>query len=134
VLIAIIMSFVADIATRFCQGDFDLISAVTIVFPTLLALLSVGGLFSSTLQEGIDRAMQRLRIRARYQHEAREDLSCIVLAMSAQHGHCWKPALPDGRGHRLLGQMTLELVRQPWGCCDLQAGIPRAHLKLITWQ
>jgi tetratricopeptide (TPR) repeat protein len=78
VLLAITLSFVVDIATRFYHSGFDLVGALTIVLPTLLASLSAGGLFSSTLQEGMNRIMQRLSIHASYQHEARLGIAVVV--------------------------------------------------------
>lgn len=78
VFIALTLSFVTDIATRFYQEGLDLLGALTIVFPTLLASLSVGGVLSSTIQKGISLGLERLRIHPRYRHEVLFGLTVIV--------------------------------------------------------
>jgi hypothetical protein len=111
VLLAITLSFVVDIATRFYHVGFDLVGALTIMFPTLLASLSAGSLFSWTLQEGINRAMQRFRVHARYQDEARFAMAVVVWLVvvgvwgnlpliSRAYTNC-------GEAHRVQGQLDI---------------------------
>jgi tetratricopeptide (TPR) repeat protein len=78
IAIAVTLSFMADIATRFYQEGFDLVGALTIVLPTLLALLSAGSIFSATIGEAMNRAMQRFRIHARHRSVAHFGVALVV--------------------------------------------------------
>jgi tetratricopeptide (TPR) repeat protein len=77
-VIAVTLSFVADIATRFYLQGFDLVGALTIVLPMLLASLSAGGIFSATISQGMNRVMQHLRIPTWYQYEARFGIAIVI--------------------------------------------------------
>jgi tetratricopeptide (TPR) repeat protein len=77
-VIAVTLSFVADIATRFYLEGFDLVGALTIALPTLLASLSAGGIFSATIREGLNRAMQNLHFPPRYRDETRFGMALVV--------------------------------------------------------
>jgi hypothetical protein len=70
-VIAVTLSFVADIATRFYQEGFDLVGALSIMLPVLVASLSAGGIFSVTVREGVNRAMQHLHIPPWHRNPAR---------------------------------------------------------------
>jgi TPR repeat/Tetratricopeptide repeat len=110
VLLAVTLSFVADIATRFYHGGFDLVGALTIVLPTLLASLSAGGLFSSTLQEGMNRILQRLRIHARYKDEVRFAIAVVmwlaVLGMWINLPRIASAYSNRGEAYRVHGQLA----------------------------
>jgi tetratricopeptide (TPR) repeat protein len=110
VLLALTFSFMADIATRFYHGGFDLVGALTIVVPTLLASLSAGTRFSSTLQEGMNRAMQRFHIQSRYHHEARFALAMVVglvvLGVWINLPHIARAYSGRGEAHRAQGQLA----------------------------
>jgi tetratricopeptide (TPR) repeat protein len=133
VVLAIALSFVVDIATHFYYGGFDLVGALTIVLPTLLASLSAGGLFSSTLQEGMNRAMQRLRVHAQYQNEARFALAMVVWLVVAvvwiNLPHIARAYSDRGEAHRAQGQLA-KARRDLERAIKLDPGNAMAHYNL----
>jgi Tfp pilus assembly protein PilF len=78
-IVAVTLSFVSDIASRFYSNGIDFLGALTVALPIVLTSLSAGSILSNRVKLGVNLVFQRLNIALHYRQVVLFLVSFVVL-------------------------------------------------------
>ena len=73
------LSLLVDISNRFLSGGLDLVGSFAVIFPSISALLTVGGVLTKAGSQGIEQVLAKLRIDNHLWQEIKFGFSLLLL-------------------------------------------------------